>query len=112
MADERKKKKNVMLETMTGEEFKTLIEQFTQDGRIDTIPELMRVLSDIPEDQTLGQYIAEHGIDPEALERAVNEAVDDKFDEEECTDDDIDSIFDEESETGFEVVADNGDDDV
>lgn len=71
MAD--KKKKNVMLDTLTGEEFKTLIEQFSQDGKIDTIPELFRLLSDIPEDQTLGEYISEHGgqIDPEVLKEIV-----------------------------------------
>jgi hypothetical protein len=74
MAD--KKKKNVMLDTLTGEEFKTLIEQFSQDGKIDTIPELIRLLSDIPEDQTLGEYIREHGgqIDPEVLEEIVDVA--------------------------------------
>lgn len=58
---EKREKKNVMLDTLTGDEFKQLIEQFTQDGKIDTLPELFRVLSDIPEDQTLGEYIAEHG---------------------------------------------------
>lgn len=74
MAD--KKKKNVMLDTLTGEEFKTLIEQFSQDGKIDTVPELFRLLSDIPEDQTLGEYIREHGgqIDPEVLEEIVDVA--------------------------------------
>lgn len=28
--------------SMTGEEFKTLIEQFTDNGHVDTVPELMR----------------------------------------------------------------------
>ena len=92
------KKKNVMLDTMTGEEFKQLIEQFTHDGKIDTIPELIRVLSDIPEDKTLGEYIAEHGgqVDPEELKRAV----DDAFDENECSDSDVDSIFDTDKPAG------------
>lgn len=58
---EKKRKQNVMLETLTGEEFKHLIEQFTQDGRIDTIPELFKLLGDMPEGQTLGEYIREHG---------------------------------------------------
>lgn len=95
---ETTKKKNVMLDTMTGEEFKQLIEQFTHDGKIDTIPELIRVLSDIPEDKTLGEYIAEHGgqVDPEELKRAV----DDAFDENECSDDDVDSIFDTDKPAG------------
>ena len=95
---EKKQKQNVMLDTLTGEQFKQLIEQFTQDGKIDTIPELIRVLSDIPEDQTLGEYIAEHGghVDPEVLKEVVDEAVDEAFDENECTDDDVDSIFDDD----------------
>lgn len=73
---EKREKKNVMLDTLTGDEFKQLIEQFTQDGKIDTLPELFRVLSDIPEDQTLGEYIAEHGgqVDPQVVKEAVDEA--------------------------------------
>ena len=115
MADERKKKKNVMLETMTGEEFKTLIEQFTQDGRIDTIPELIRVLSDIPEDQTLGQYIEEHGgqVDPKVVRDAVDEALDENARE----------AYDEEyrrlylfgrpkEEADIDVNAEDGEDDI
>lgn len=96
--EQNTKKKNVMLDTMTGEEFKQLIEQFTHDGKIDTIPELIRVLSDIPEDKTLGEYIAEHGgqVDPEELKRAV----DDAFDENECSDSDVDSIFDTDKPAG------------
>lgn len=103
--EQNTKKKNVMLDTMTGEQFKQLVEQFTKDGKIDTIPEFIRVLSDIPEDMTLGEYIAEHGgqVDPEEVKKAV----DDAFDENECTNEDIDSIFDEEGEVvqpggGFE----------
>ena len=70
-------RKATQLDTLTGEQFKTLIEQFTHDGKIDTIPELMRVLSDIPEDQTLGEYIAEHGgqVDPQVVKDAVDDAL-------------------------------------
>lgn len=93
---EKNRSNKVMLDNTTGEQFKRLIEQFTQDGKIDTIPELMRVLSDIPEDQTLGEYIAEHGgqVDPQVVQDAVDEA----FVEQQASDDDIDSIFDEEEE--------------
>ena len=100
--EQNTKKKNVMLDTMTGEQFKQLIEQFTHDGKIDTVPELIRVLSDIPEDQTLGEYIAEHGghIDPEVLKEVVDDAVDEAFDENECSDDDVDSIFDTDKPAG------------
>lgn len=89
-----KEKKNVMLDTLTGEEFKTLIERFTQDGRIDTIPELLEFLSDIPEGQTLGEYIREHGgqVDPQV----VKDAVDDALDEQHAESSDIDEIFEEE----------------
>ena len=78
MADS-KSNKSVMLDTLTGDMFKQLIEQFTQDGHINTIPELMRLVSDIPEDQTLGEYIREHSADPEVVEEAVDRAVDEAF---------------------------------
>ena len=84
-------KKSTRLDTLTGDEFKTLIEQFTKDGKINTIPELMRALSDIPEDQTLGEYIREHGVDPEALEQAVDDAI-----EEKCVMTDADRVTPEE----------------
>ena len=89
-----RKKQNVMLDTLTGEEFKQLIEQFTHDERIDTIPELIAFLSDIPEGQTLGEYIAEHSVDPQV----VKDAVDDAIEEQQADDEDIDEIFDEEEE--------------
>lgn len=101
----------VTLDTLTGGQFKQLIEKFTQDGKIDTIPELIRVLSDIPEDKTLGQYIAEHGgqVDPQVVQDAVDEA----FVEQQASDDDIDSIFEEEEdEAGYDANAEKGEDDV
>lgn len=62
------------LDTLTGEEFKQLIEQITQDGKINTIPELMAFIGDIPEDTSLLDYIQAHSVDPEAVEKAVDEA--------------------------------------
>lgn len=37
--------KKINLDTLTGEEFKQLIEQFSKDGKIDTIPEPLAFLS-------------------------------------------------------------------
>ena len=91
MADS-KSNKNVMLDTLTGDMFKQLIEQFTQDGHINTIPELMRLVSDIPEDQTLGEYIREHSADPEVVEEAVDRAVDEAFVDRRVTPEELDTF--------------------
>lgn len=74
----KKEKKNVMLDTMTGEQFKTLIEQITQDGKINTVPELMKFVGDIPEGTSLLDYIQAHSVDPEAVDRAVDNAFEEK----------------------------------
>ena len=100
--------KKINLDTLTGEEFKQLIEQFSKDGKIDTIPELLAFLSNIPDDMTLEEYIAEHGghVDPED----VKNAVDDALDEQTADSSDIDEIFenqnnaDSEQETNTDVV--------
>jgi hypothetical protein len=87
-----KSNKNVMLDTLTGDMFKQLIEQFTQDGHINTIPELMRLVSDIPEDMTLGEYIREHSADPEVVEEAVDRAVDEAFVDRRVTQEELDTF--------------------
>lgn len=100
--------KKINLDTLTGEEFKQLIEQFSKDGKIDTIPELLAFLSNIPDDMTLEEYIAEHGghVDPEDVKKAV----DDVLDEQTADSSDIDEIFenqnnaDSEQETNTDVV--------
>lgn len=100
--------KKINLDTLTGEEFKQLIEQFSKDGKIDTIPELLAFLSNIPDDMTLEEYIAEHGghVDPEDVKKAV----DDALDEQTADSSDIDEIFenqnnaDSEQETNTDVV--------
>ena len=102
----KKAKKNVMLDTLTGEQFKTLIEQFSQDGKIDTIPELLAFLSDIPEGQTLGEYIEEHGghVPVEEVQRVVDETL-----EEQAADhDDVDEIFDDEPDDEPEEEPEGG----
>lgn len=69
---------------MTGEQFKTLIEKRTQDGRIDTIPEIMDALSSMPDDKPMEDIINE------SASKAVSEAIT----EETATSSDIDEIFD------------------
>ena len=49
--------KKITLDTLTGEQFKELIEQFTDDGKVNTIPELMERIGEIPDDETLEEYI-------------------------------------------------------
>lgn len=71
-------KRNVMLDTLTGDEFKTLIEQITQDGKINTVPELMAFVGNIPEGTTLLDYIQAHSVDPEAVDKAVDNAFEEK----------------------------------
>ena len=100
--------KKISLDTLTGEDFKQLIEQFSKDGKIDTIPELLAFLSNIPDDMTLEEYIEEHGghVDPEDVKKAV----DDALDKQTADSSDIDEIFenqnntDSEQETNTDVV--------
>lgn len=65
---------DVNLDTLTGEEFKQLIEQTTDDGKTDTLPEVFNMLSDIPDGQTVGEYIQEQMPD-EASEEEVRNIV-------------------------------------
>ena len=69
-----KKLRGVKLDTLTGEEFKQLIEQMTDNERTDTLPEVFRMLSDIPDGQTVGEYIQEQKPD-EASEEEVRDIV-------------------------------------
>jgi hypothetical protein len=68
---------------MTGEQFKTLIEQFTDNGKVDTIPELMQRIGQIPDDMTLEEYISGQ----------AKKATSDYVDENVATNSDIDEIF-------------------
>lgn len=61
--------------SMTGDEFKTLIEKVTQDNKLNTIPELFAFLNGIPQGMTLEEYINEHGASPEAVKSAVDEVM-------------------------------------
>ena len=71
-------KRATRLDTLTGDQFKALIEQITQDGRINTIPELLEFVGDIPEGTSLLDYIQAHSVDPEAVDKAVNDALSEK----------------------------------
>ena len=60
--DKREKVENmgkVYLETMTGDEFKQLIEGENPNGKIDTIPEQMRAMQGISDDSTVKEEIQE-----------------------------------------------------
>lgn len=111
-------RKATQLDTLTGEEFKTLIEQLSPDGKINTIPELIDFLNGIPEGMTLQEYIAEHGVDPEQLEQVVNDAVDDAMAENarRAYDAENEKLYlfgrPKEQDAGYDVSADDGEDDI
>ena len=77
---------------MTGKEFKTLIEQVTQDGKVNTLPELFELLGSLPDDMTLEEYIRQQAVD--AAAEVSEDAVKEILEEETASDEDIDSIFD------------------
>lgn len=58
------KKKSIRL-NMTGEEFKRLIEQYDPDNEVNTLPEVLRLLQGIGDNESLADYI----------ERKINEGV-------------------------------------
>ena len=51
--------KKVKFDTLTGAELKTLLEQKTPDGKLDTLPELMDFLGVIPDEMTLEEYLTQ-----------------------------------------------------
>jgi len=73
--------------SMSGEEFKTLIERFTDNGRIDTVPELMETAADMPS--------------------IINEKVQDAMDNiSTATDEDITDLFGGEQDEQQPIVSD------
>lgn len=76
---------------MTGKEFKTLIERVTQDGKVNTLPELFELLGTLPDDMTLEDYIRKQAVD--AAAEVSEDVVKEVMEEETASDDDIDSIF-------------------
>ena len=69
----------VILDTMTGEEFKQFMEGRNPDGDIDTVPEMMDAMQGIS--------------DQETIQQDVNEQIDEYMDEECATNEDIDEMF-------------------
>ena len=49
--------KKIQLDTLTGDELKVLLEQISQDEKINTIPELIAFLSEVPHGMSLKEYI-------------------------------------------------------
>ena len=49
--------KKVQLDQLTGDMVKALLEQITGDGKINTIPELIEFLNEVPEGMNLREYI-------------------------------------------------------
>jgi len=78
--------KKVILDKLDGQQVKDLLQEKTPDGKVNTIPELIEKLGEIPDGVPLDEYIRQvaeqSAIDPEMLKEIVGGAVDDKFDEE------------------------------
>ena len=55
--NEEDMRKVVQLDTLTGDELKKLLEQISQDGKINTFPELVSFLDEVPQGMSLKQYI-------------------------------------------------------
>lgn len=88
--------KKISLDTLTGEQFKELIEQFTDDGKLNTIPELLQRIGEVPDDMTLEDYIKEKAEQSAVSEDTVRKVVDEQLDETSAEHGDIDEIFENE----------------
>lgn len=111
----KKKKQNVMLDTLTGEQFKTLIEQISPDGKINTIPELIDFLNGIPEGMTLAEYVEEHGgqVDPQVVKDAVDDALEENARQAYDAESEKLYLFGRpKEEAGYDTSADDGEDDI
>ena len=113
--------KSTRLDTLTGDEFKQLIEQLSPDGKINTIPELIEFLNGIPEGMTLEEYVAEHGggtpspgsVGMVELNDEVKTKIQKVYDEDdEAMFMDFDEADVNNSQAAYEVGADDGEDDV
>ena len=88
--------KKIGLDTLTGEQFKELIEQFTDDGKLNTIPELLQRIGEVPDDMTLEDYIKEKAEQSAVSEDTVRKVVDEQLEETSAEHGDIDEIFENE----------------
>jgi len=71
----------VVLDTMTGDEFKQFVEGKNPDGRIDTLPEMLDAARGISDDTT--------------IKEDVDEQINEQLEEQAATDEDIDEMFSE-----------------
>ena len=69
----------VQLDTLTGDQFKMLIEGHNPDGNIDTLPEMLDAAKGISDDTT--------------IRKDVDDQIDEQLDEQAATDEDIDEMF-------------------
>ena len=87
----------IQLDTLSGQEFKDLIELVNNNGKIGSLVELLNMVRNIPDNVTFESYIesvVQHAaIDEETLKRIVREVVDEKEAEGQLTEDDIENIF-------------------
>ena len=88
--------KKISLDTLTGEQFKELIEQFTDDGKLNTIPELLQRIGEVPDDMTLEDYIKEKAEQSAVSEDTVRKVVDEQLEGTSAEHGDIDEIFENE----------------
>lgn len=68
----------VILETMTGEEFKQFIEGNNPDGVIDTVPEMMRAAQGISDTETIQEDVQEQIGDNQADHTDIDDIFDDE----------------------------------
>lgn len=59
--------KKVTLDQLDGKEVKALLEQITDDGKINTVPELFRFLDEVPDGMSLKDYIISVAGSPDEL---------------------------------------------
>lgn len=108
-------KKSTRLDTLTGDQFKVLIEQISPDGKINTIPELIDFLNGIPEGMTLAEYVEEHGgqIDPQVVRDAVDDALEENARQAYDADNEKLYLFGRpKEEADYDTSADDGEEDI
>ena len=90
--------KKVILDQYDDQQVKDLLQGETQDGRVNTVPEVFDEFRKKPADMDLEEWIkylaAQTAIDPDILKRMIDEAME----EQTATHADVDEIFDNESD--------------
>jgi len=87
--------KKVILDQYDDQQVKDLLQGETQDGKVNTVPEVFEEFKKKPADMDLEEWIkhlaAQGTIDPETLKRLIDEAMA----EQTATHADVDEIFDD-----------------